>query len=881
MKENKLKKKPTHGKRKFHGLRFLTILLAVILGFEVVLGTVAVVGIQTMLKDEPELDVDDFFSQESTLIYDKDGNLIANIGNQIRENVEYDDIPESLIDAFLSIEDSRYFTHNGFDVPRFTMSVINTLLHGNVQGGSTFTMQLVKLTYFQNDETGVSTTKNVQYKIQQIDLALQLEKQASKKEIFQLYLNKMNFGGVGNIRGVQKAAEQYFGKSVSELNLSESALLAGIVNSPTYYDPRNYLDHATDRRNTVLDMMLRHGYINEDEYNLAKSINVEDLLIDLSDTYGENTFQYQAYIDEAIKEAEEITGQDPLNVSMEIYTAMDPVAQDKVEEICAGEDENVTFADDLMEVGIISENNQTGEIVAIGGGRNYTGAQYLNHATAQYKQPGSTVKPFLDYALCFEYLGWATDHELVDKPVTYGNWTFSNAGGGYYGRMNLHQALARSLNTPAIQAMQAVIDEKGTDVIIDYLKSLNFSTFDESLFDITFAIGGNAFTVSCEELMAAHAVLMNGGNYIQPHTITKIVYRSGNQADFIPEYTPVQVLSEGAAYMAGYLLYGNVYSEWFNYLQVLQRSYATYGKTGTTDWGTDGLQYGIPEGAQKDKWMVAETTGYTTVVWNGYEKAIAGENTYFTNYTGSLNTTGYICSEMMDVLQRDSTPSELQQPDSVVSIKHIRGIFPYVAPTETTSEDYITEGLVLKEYSKLGEFKADALESLSSFTAYTDGTNIIMNWSAYPDSSKLTVVDADDEASETDLSWITGRVMYKARINRNGETLAELSSESETSTQSLADSGVTITGTEQVCGYYGYEHTTDESNEVCVSVSASPSGTSSGPSGSSSSSSSASDWWSQHNASTDDSDTDSDSNNSNTNNNNTANGPSGNNNTSN
>lgn len=303
-KKNKVNKKPANGKRKFHGLRFVTLLLAILVGFELVFGTIGIVGLETMLKDEPELNRDDFFSQESTLIYDKDGNQIADVGTQLRENVDYDEFPEALVDAFLSIEDSRYFKHNGFDIPRFAMSMVNTLLHGNRQGGSTFTMQLVKLTYFQNDDKGISKTADIEYKIQQIDLALKLEKQSTKKEIFQLYLNKMNFGGVGNIRGVQKAAQQYFGKSVSELNTSECALLAGVVNSPYYYDPHNYLDHATDRRNTVLAMMKRHGYISDEEYTLAKSIKVEDLLIDPKSTLTDTNYQYQAYIDEAVKEAQ-------------------------------------------------------------------------------------------------------------------------------------------------------------------------------------------------------------------------------------------------------------------------------------------------------------------------------------------------------------------------------------------------------------------------------------------------------------------------------------------------------------------------------------------------------------------------------------------------
>ena len=824
MKQNKNKRKtntvPNRGKRKFHGLRFATIILAVLVGFELIIGSVGVVGLQVMLKDEPELNSDDFFSQESTLIYDREGNQIADIGTQLRENVTYDQFPEALVDAFLSIEDSRYFKHNGFDIPRFAASMVNTLLHGNRQGGSTFTMQLVKLTYFQNDDKGISKTADIQYKIQQIDLAMKLEKQSNKKEIFQLYLNKMNFGGVGNIRGVQKAAQQYFGKNVSELNTSECALLAGIVNSPYYYDPHNYLDHATDRRNVVLSMMLRHGYIDEKEYQLAKSIKVEDLLIDPTTTLTDTNYKYQAYIDEAIKEAQNVTGQDPMNVSMQIYTAMDPTAQDAVENILAGNNPNVTFADDLMEAGVISENNQTGEIVAIGGGRNYSqgGSMLLNHATDQYKQPGSAVKPYLDYALAFEYLGWATDHELIDKPVSYGNWTFKNANGQYHGRVDLDYAVAYSLNTTAIQALQAVIDEKGTKTVTDYLKSLHFSTFDPSTFDISFAIGGNAYTCSAKELMAAHAIIMNGGNYITPHTITKIVYRSGNQDDFVPEYTPTRVLSAGAAYLTSTLMEYCVSSGIYNYMQILKRSYTTYAKTGTTDWGTDGVQYGIPQGAMKDKWMVAETTQYTTAVWVGWEKAVAGAGTYFSNAKAVLNVPGKICSEMLDVLQRDSSPEPVQQPDDVVSITHVKGIFPYVAPNEDTPEEYISTGYVKKEFSKLGtlDVSTEPLENITSFDASVDpnSLNITFTWADYPDASKLQAADTNSE--EFSSSWLTGKVVYKARIEENGTTIGEITSDGPSSTQTV--SGLKYDTTYRVCGYYGYEKSGTTSGEICKDI---------------------------------------------------------------
>ena len=248
---------------------------------EIIVGSIGLSVAYTMLEDKPELNVNDFISNESSIMYDKDGNTVAELGAYLRENISYDQMPESLIDAVLSIEDSRYFEHFGFDIPRFFKSGIAVLQAGDfVQGGSTLTMQLVKNTYFQTDDVdtgGTLAPKKIGRKVQEIVLAMELDNSLDKKTIFELYLNKLNFGG--NIRGVQKAAEYYFGKDASELNIVESALLAGIINAPNGYNPYYYLDKATARRNKVLDMMAYHGYISDEECTLYKSISVEDQLV--------------------------------------------------------------------------------------------------------------------------------------------------------------------------------------------------------------------------------------------------------------------------------------------------------------------------------------------------------------------------------------------------------------------------------------------------------------------------------------------------------------------------------------------------------------------------------------------------------------------------
>ena len=279
---------------------------------------------------------------------------------------------------------------------------------------------------------------------------MQLETQLNKKEIFELYMNKLNFGD--RIRGVEKAAKYYFGKSASEMSLSESALLAGIVNLPNKYNPYHYLDYATQRRNEVLYLMRQHGYISNEEYKLAKSINVEDQLVgaDKLNETSEND-DYAQYVDVVIEEAVKLTGKDPVVYGMDIYTAMDPTIQSRIEAIERG-DTSVVYADDLMQTAIVSMNNQNGEIVGIGGGRDYQGgARLLNRATSQYKQPGSSVKPILSYALGFEYLGYSLDEVLMDKPIPFPGEgrILQNANGQYHGEVTIKDAVAKALEKAA------------------------------------------------------------------------------------------------------------------------------------------------------------------------------------------------------------------------------------------------------------------------------------------------------------------------------------------------------------------------------------------------------------------------------------------------
>ena len=748
-------------------LHVWTVIFIIILAIYVVIAGVGVYLIRDMTKDMPTLDIDDFVGDESSRIYDADGNLMIELGTYFRENVSYDEMPESLVDAFLSIEDSRFFVHNGFDVPRFTAAAISNVVSGDLtgQGGSTFTMQLVKNSYFSVDNgdnsTSYSVGRGIKYKVQQIILALELEKKLDKKEIFELYVNRLNFGQ--NIRGVEMASRYYFGKNVKELNLSESALLAGIVNLPNQYNPYYYLDYATNRRNQVLYMMLHHGYITEDEYELAKSIKVEDQLVGEYTDIKETNTTYQEYLDVVLSEAEEMTGYDPYNVGMDIYTAMDPDIQDLIMSIERGET-NVTYADDLMQSAVCVMDHSNGEVVAVGGGRNYGsegGSRLLNRATAMYKQPGSAVKPVLPYALGFEYLGFTIDETVADFEYSYPgeSRTISDYDRKYKGVMSIKDAVADSRNIPAIMTLQLVQENFGTETIVDYMQSIGFDTVDESNFHLSCAIGAEVFSCTVEQLCAAHAAIMNFGVYNEPHTIRSIELSSGDT--FAPQNQNQRVLSSGSAWLAQELMRNNVLvsQELLNYMQVLIRDWPTYAKTGTSDYDDSFVDYGIPEGSAKDEWMVSSNSRYTNAVWTGYDEAVAGEDTYFAQWKLYMNIAGKINSLLIDKEAEVNAEAaqELEKPDDLTEITYVKNTWPHV--TEGNAN-----GTVITSTCSTTGLKntpqVDSMDEAYRVTAkgYVKGQNYDSGWSgSYSSSSSYgSSSTSTDTQTETDDTGETG-----------------------------------------------------------------------------------------------------------------------------
>ena len=792
-------------KKKINSIKLWSMIVSVITILALIVLVVGLIFLASLLKDKPTLNVNDFDQTESSVIYDSQGREIANLGTVIRQNVEFDEIPNSVVDAFIAIEDSRFFQHNGFDIPRFTKAIIEDILAGSFeQGGSTFTMQLVKNTYFVNDDTGEeaarSGTRGVKRKAQEISLAMELEKYKTKQSIFESYVNKLNFGGSNNIRGIQKAAQYYFGKNISECNLVEGALLAGVINAPNYYNPFYNLEAAQERLTKVLYQMKNHGYIDDHEYQLAKSVRVEDLLRDpYIATHEGDGIPYQAYIDVVVSEVIALTGLDPYSTTMNIKTYMNRDIQNQMDKIQAGDmGEYLQYPDDYFEVASACIKNSTGEVVAILGGRNYAGGGQLllNHASEQYKQPGSSIKPILDYALAFENLGWATDHVLTDKPMymdnSYSNLVYNDSG-TYVGDVTLRQALGESINTCAIQTLQQVLDAKKYEYVVNYTQSLGYD-FNLEDFNVQYAMGGSTCEVTPLMHAGAYTAIMNYGVYNKPHTIERIEFTNG-KSPIAPVYESVQVISEAAAYLTTELMRSNVENYGGTYDYVKSEDYTVYAKTGTTDFGSLASEYGFPSNAIKDGWLVAATSEYTTATWVGYERIVSGQQSYINRdfYYGE-RPQGKIAHLILEACYQygNQKPSKLEKPSGVTSITHILGTWPYATFQEGMDESLRSTGLIKSDSAKLislAEPKVAELDKNCEVEIDAETGALTINWTPYPDKNQLEqatnvkdislrnssgdVIIAASGNCIFDYTKLYGPIKYKADIKISGSTEEE------------------------------------------------------------------------------------------------------------
>jgi len=699
------------------------------------------------LKDMPDMKASDLKAPDSTIIYDCNGDKVIELGTYLRENVDYEEMPNNLIDAFLAVEDSRFFSHIGFDIPRFMKAILVNLRSGDFeQGGSTITMQLIKNTYYTVDDGDNSTLASrsgmggIQRKLQEIFLSIKLTlfNMASKQDTIAMYINKVNYGN--NIRGVEKAAQYYFGKSTSQLNLSESAFLAGCINSPNWNNPynnlydfeyANYLENGTQRRDEVLDLMLYHGYISEEECDLAKSIKLEDQLVGERDIISETKDYAQGYINRVIDEVIEQTGEDPYSCGMSIYTNMDPYMQQLVydmqnERAYTG----IEFSNDMMNNAIVVLNNQDGSLIALGGGRGETvAARQLNRATDCYLNPGSSIKPVVDYSLAFEVLGWSTDHVLTDMPyyLYSGNVLVTNFDKTFHGDVTVLEAVARSLNTTAVQALDQVIKATSEEYVVDYLNSIGFDFAYED-FDLQFAIGGNRCLVTPLQLAGAHAIFMNDGMYVEPHTVNYIVFNDGRE-NYVADTIGHRALSSEAAYMTAYLEYYVINGIYGSTAQIIQRDYPVYGKTGTTDWGDGNAEYHIPAGSTKDCWLVGQTNTYTIATWLGYD--IMQERSYFTNAEYYDNTKSYIVDLILDKLyehykdQGYDPYAEMEVPEGITEFTHTLGAYPYAYPDSgySNTTGYIAQSSLDKQpLVSVSEVLADLpVKNVNSFVSNVTG----------------------------------------------------------------------------------------------------------------------------------------------------------------
>lgn len=566
----------------------------------------------------------------TSIIYDGQSDVVTRLhGVQDRTWVSVSELQPSTVYAFISAEDVRFFEHEGVDVIRIAGAIVADIKAGSyVQGASTISQQLIKLSHLTSEKT-------ISRKAEEAALAYEMERQYSKEDILEMYLNYVYFGG--GYYGIEAAAEGYFGVHASDLTLDQSAMLAGILKSPSGYAPHINYAASINRRNNILRLMRDYGYITDDEKKQA-SARRPTILHDKREEYS------GYYTDAVTKSAAALMGitvDELIRGGYSIYSAMDSDIQHYCEEMFKNGE---LFPAEDSEAAIVVLEPSTGMVVAMVGGRSYTGGISFNRATDIRRQPGSVIKPVIAYAPAFEYLNYTAADMILDEETTFADYTPSNYGNKYYGWVTVREAVTKSLNVPAVKTLSAV----GVYRAKDFAKRCGIE-FDDKDDSLALALGGFTYGVSPLQIAGAYSCFASGGIYNTPTLIKKITDRNGLT---VYEYRQDsrRVMSEANAYILTSMLKSVVTEGTGHRLNTLDIPIA--GKTGTV---------GLANG-NRDAWMAGYTPEYTAVVWQGYDSDRLG--LLPSSATGGTYP-ALMLYELFNHIYPDGRSGDFEKPESV------------------------------------------------------------------------------------------------------------------------------------------------------------------------------------------------------------------------
>ena len=631
---------------KYIGITFLTLFIALfLLGGGVFL---------YFVSKAPALSESKLVATTSSKIYDNKNELIADLGSERRVNAQANEIPTDLVKAIVSIEDHRFFDHRGVDTIRIIGAALRNLQgQGGLQGASTLTQQLIKLTYFSTS----TADQTISRKAQEAWLAVQLEQKATKQEILTYYINKVYMSN-GNY-GMQTAAQNYYGKDLKELSLPQLALLAGMPQAPNQYDPYSHPEAALERRNLVLSEMKDQNYISAEQYEKAINTPITDGLQSLKSANS-----YPAYMDNYLKEVidqvEQETGYNLLTTGMEVYTNVDKNVQQRLWDVY-NTDEYVAYPDDELQVASTIVDVTNGKVLAQLGARHQSSnvSFGINQAVETNRDWGSTMKPITDYAPALEYGVYDSTASIVhDVPYNYPGTDIPvyNWDHGYFGNITIQYALQQSRNVTAVETLNKV----GLDRAKTFLNGLGI---DYPSIHYANAISSNTpesnkkYGASSEKMATAYAAFANGGIYHKPMYINKIVFSDGSEKEFSDAGT--RAMKETTAYMMTemmktVLVYGTGRGA---YLPWLPQA----GKTGTSNYTDDEIEKYIKNTGYvaPDEMFVGYTRKYAMAVWTGYSNRL-------TPIIGDgFLVAGRVYRSMMAYLSEDNRPGDWTMPEGL------------------------------------------------------------------------------------------------------------------------------------------------------------------------------------------------------------------------